>query len=93
MVVAAMAAESAPRQVVLAGEDLRALKSVVGKHFAPFQIVFALDSAPSREYWISLHPELAAMHPIDGKPTAYVCQNFACQLPVTDTVALEASLQ
>ena len=93
MVVAAMAAESAPRQVVLAGEDLRALNSVVGKHFAPFQIVFALDSAHSREYWTRMHPELASMHPIEGKPTAYVCQNFACQLPVTDTAALEASLQ
>ncbi len=93
MVVAAMAAESAPRQVVLAGEDLRALKSVVGKHFAPFQIVFALDSPHSREYWTRLHPELAAMHSIEGKPAAYVCQNFACQLPVTDTAALEASLQ
>ncbi len=93
MVVAAMIAESAPRQVVLAGEDLSALKGVLGKHFAPFQIVFALDSAGSREYWTRLHPELAAMHPIDGKPTAYVCQSFACQLPVTDATALEASLQ
>ncbi len=93
MVVAAMIAESAPRQVVLAGEDLSALKGVLGKHFAPFQIVFALDSAGSREYWTRLHPELAAMHPIDGKPTAYVCQSFACQLPVSDTTALEASLQ
>ena len=93
MIVAAMAAEAAPRQVVLAGEDLRELKSVVGKHYAPFQIVFALDSAASREYWTRLHPELASMRPINGKPTAYVCRNFACQLPVTDTAALAASLQ
>ena len=25
---------------------------------------------------------------IGGKPTAYVCQNYACQMPVTDPEAL-----
>ena len=29
---------------------------------------------------------------IDGKPTAYVCENYACQLPVTDAEALAAQL-
>ena len=29
---------------------------------------------------------------IDGKPTAYVCQNYACQLPVTDKEGLAAQL-
>ena len=30
---------------------------------------------------------------VDGKPTAYVCQNYACRLPVTDSVALAAQLE
>ena len=29
---------------------------------------------------------------IDGKPTAYVCENFACKQPVTDTAAFEKEL-
>ena len=29
---------------------------------------------------------------IDGKPTAYVCQNYACQLPVTTPEELAAQL-
>jgi uncharacterized protein YyaL (SSP411 family) len=29
---------------------------------------------------------------VDGKPTAYVCQNYACQLPVTGPEALAAQL-
>ena len=29
---------------------------------------------------------------IDGKPTAFVCENYACQLPVTDPEALAAQL-
>ena len=29
---------------------------------------------------------------VDGKPTAYVCQNYACQLPVTDAESLARQL-
>ena len=29
---------------------------------------------------------------VDGKPTAYVCRNYVCQLPVTDPEALAAQL-
>ena len=32
------------------------------------------------------------MPPIDGRPTAYVCENYACQLPVTDAGALDGLL-
>ena len=30
---------------------------------------------------------------VDGKPTAYVCQNYVCQLPVTDPEALARQLE
>ena len=36
-----------------------------------------------------LHDRIA----IDGRPTAYVCRNFACSLPVTDAAALVAQLR
>ena len=29
----------------------------------------------------------------DGKPTAYVCQNYVCQLPVTESDALANQLK
>jgi len=29
---------------------------------------------------------------IDGKATAYVCQNFACQMPVTEAEALKRQM-
>jgi uncharacterized protein YyaL (SSP411 family) len=38
-------------------------------------------------------PLLADRTTVDGKPTAYVCQNFTCQLPVTDPVELRQQLE
>jgi hypothetical protein len=37
-------------------------------------------------------PLLEGRAAIDGKPTAYVCRNYACELPVTDRAALAKQL-
>jgi len=37
-------------------------------------------------------PLLEARAAVDGKPTAYVCRNYACELPVTDRAALAKQL-
>ncbi|MYC36294.1 MAG: thioredoxin domain-containing protein [Chloroflexi bacterium] len=37
-------------------------------------------------------PLLEGRGMVDGKPTAYVCENYACQLPVTDAESLAAQL-
>jgi uncharacterized protein YyaL (SSP411 family) len=33
-----------------------------------------------------------ALHPVDGKATVYVCENYACQRPITDLEALHSVL-
>ena len=37
-------------------------------------------------------PLLAERGAVDGKPTAYVCRRYVCQLPVTDPAALVVQL-
>ncbi|HEX5816723.1 MAG TPA: thioredoxin domain-containing protein [Methylomirabilota bacterium] len=37
-------------------------------------------------------PVLEGRRAVDGKPTAYVCRNYACELPVTDAAALARQL-
>jgi uncharacterized protein YyaL (SSP411 family) len=37
-------------------------------------------------------PLLGGRTPLDGKPAAYVCENFTCNLPVTAPEELERQL-
>jgi uncharacterized protein len=37
-------------------------------------------------------PLLGGRFAMDGRPTAYVCRNFACRQPVTEPEALAALL-
>jgi uncharacterized protein YyaL (SSP411 family) len=40
----------------------------------------------------ALTPLLADRTMIDGSPTAYVCERFACRLPVTEPEALRVEI-
>ena len=44
--------------------------------------------ATMAEYLAEKIEALREMKPVDGKPAAYVCENFTCQAPVTDPKAL-----
>jgi uncharacterized protein len=77
---------SPTREVALIGEDLTALSSVVREELRP-HLVLAGGSEGA-----SMPPLLAERPAIEGRPTAYVCERFACQAPVTDAKSLSALL-
>jgi uncharacterized protein YyaL (SSP411 family) len=70
--------------VALVGEDLEELVGVVRCAFRPY-VVVAGGVAPEV-------PLLAERVAIEGKPTAYVCEHFACRAPVTTPQELAALL-
>jgi uncharacterized protein YyaL (SSP411 family) len=51
------------------------------------------DGAAAQKTLAKLLPFLEAIKPVDGKPTAYVCVNYACQLPTTEAGLLKKSLE
>ena len=86
--------ESAPREIVLAGEpgreDFEALRRVA---FASPDLDRVLAHVESAAEIPELAPLTRARSTRDGKAAAYVCERFACQAPVTDPAALETLLR
>jgi uncharacterized protein len=75
---------SRTREVALAGSNTGELERVVRSKFRP-HIVLAggePDGVPLME----------GREPVDGRPAAYVCEQFACRRPVTEPDELEALL-
>jgi uncharacterized protein YyaL (SSP411 family) len=78
-------------EVAIVGERLdaatRPLLRVLDAPYRPHQVL-AGATDPTR----SAVPLLADRERRDGRPTAYVCRDFACRLPVTDAEALAGEL-
>jgi uncharacterized protein YyaL (SSP411 family) len=81
MMVALMFALSKPREIVIAGPPDDAMLTPIRRRFMPNAVVLRAEEAS------------LPMPGVDGKPTAYVCENFACQLPVTSVVQLDELLE
>jgi uncharacterized protein YyaL (SSP411 family) len=81
-----------PRQIVIAGkidnDQTRDLLREVQRHFIPNKILILADGGNGQSYFGETNEAIRAMAPIDGKPAAYVCENFTCKAPVTDRKAL-----
>jgi uncharacterized protein YyaL (SSP411 family) len=79
MLVAYLYSQSSPKQIILAGErdtpDMSALLVAVRNRFLPNKVVLLADPAL---------PHTAPMVPLDGRATAYLCENFTCQRPTND---------
>jgi uncharacterized protein YyaL (SSP411 family) len=80
-------AAAPPRQIVIAGDadaaDRHALLRTAAARFLPFHVTMLAAHAPSH----------AAMPAVGGRAAAYVCENYACQLPVTEPARLAELLQ
>ncbi len=81
----------APLEVAIvgaAGPDRDALVDVLRTRVVPGSVRLVASPGAGAE----LTPLLADRVAVDGRPAAYVCERFACRLPVTDPAALRAEL-
>ena len=96
MLVALDLSLASPRQIVIAGEresaETRALLAEVHHHFIPKKVLLLADGGEGQRYLEEKLEALRGMKPVDGKPAAYVCENFTCKAPVTDPAELSKLL-
>jgi len=85
-----------PRQIVVAGnpenEDTRTLLQTVQSKYLPNTIVLLADGGNNQQLLSSFHQFISSVEKVDGRATAYVCEDFVCQLPTNDIVQLEENL-
>jgi len=77
---------SPSREVALVGDDLDPLAAVVRERFRPHLVLAGGPEGTAEP------PLLTGRTTVDGKAAAYVCENFACQLPVTGAEELRKLL-
>jgi uncharacterized protein len=84
-----------PREVAIVGPrdaaDTRALLDVLARRYLPnTTLAFAEPDAVAAA--AETVPVLEARELVGGRPAAYVCERFACRMPVTGAAGLEAAL-
>jgi hypothetical protein len=96
MLCAIDTALSKHRQIVIAGTpdaaDTKAMLRAVRERFLPNTILLLADGGARQAALAKRLKFLAAIKPLDGKATAYVCENYACQVPTTDMEKLRQML-
>ena len=85
---------SAPKEIAIIGSweaaDTKGLAREVFRRFLPNKVLVGQESdTDGYNENIALLQERTM---IDGRPTAYVCENYTCQMPVTDPDALATQL-
>ncbi len=87
---------SRPKEIVVAGgmdlPETRAILREIHSHFIPNKILLLADGSGEGTPLETLIPFLRGKVTLDGKPTAYVCENYACRLPTTDLAVLRQLL-
>ncbi len=85
---------SKPKEIVVVGErsDLQT-KELLNQLHGLYLPNSVLQLAAPGEALEKISPLLADKTQIDGKPTAYVCENFTCSAPVTSWKELQPLLE
>jgi len=60
----------------------------VHRHFLPKAVLLLADGEEGQKYLGEKNEAIRAMSMVDGNAAAYVCQNFTCKAPVTNTKEL-----
>ena len=79
-------------EIVIAGDagsdDTALMVDALMREYIPYKVVLFKPEGDSGKKLVELSEFTKYQSAIDGKATAYVCQNFACNEPVTDVTKM-----
>ena len=85
-----------PKQIVLAGKpgapDTRAMLKEIYARYIPNKIILSADGGQGQKLLAQHVTFLQSVAPINGRATAFVCENYVCQLPTNEPLKLAAAL-
>jgi uncharacterized protein len=81
-----------PKQIVIAGlpgaEDTRALLRLVWQRYIPNRVLLLADEAEGQKQLAQWVPSLASVRRKLGRATAYICENYICNVPTADAATV-----
>ncbi len=84
------------REIVLAGdlgnESTAEMVKIVRTGFTPGQVVLFSGKDAGAGELAGLAPFAEGLRPLDGRPTAYVCEGYSCRKPITDPRELREAI-
>jgi len=84
------------RQIVLAGRpgapDTQAMLKEIYARYIPNKIILSADGGDGQKFLAERVAFVQGVAPINGRATAYVCENYVCQLPTNEVPKLAAIL-
>ena len=85
---------SSPKEIAIVGtrgdEWTEKLISEIHRHLIPNRVVVGREP---NDHTLGRLPLMENRDTLDGRPTAYVCQNYVCQMPVTRPEDLSIQLK
>jgi uncharacterized protein YyaL (SSP411 family) len=97
LLAAASLLETPPVHLILhsAGADdprLAALRAEARRVYLPQLVVIQIANPEAKEYFAPRHPVIEHLPELPERPTAYLCENYVCRLPVSDPGELRRML-
>ena len=79
---------SKPKQIIIAGKpnaaDTHAMLRLVHERYIPVKFLMLADGGTAQDQIAKWLPFVEYIRPKDGKATAYICENYVCNLPTSD---------
>ena len=79
---------SKPKQIIIAGKpnaaDTHAMLRLVHERYIPVKFLMLADGGTAQDQIAKWLPFVEYIRPKDGKATAYICENYVCNLPTAD---------